>query len=186
MRGGAVAVGEALPGDVAGGMLAGVGREDIGTFYAREMPRLTSFVRGLSGSLDWHAAADVAQTAFERAVPRWASLTHPKAWLYKVAQHEALARCAAIAREMPVDAMPDRADSVSAAQAAEWRDYERWAWDLVLGLPPKQRQVMAWTVAGFADAEIASALEISTDAVKANRRYARKSLRRRLGSRREG
>ncbi len=52
-------------------------------------------------------------------------------------------------------------------------------------LPPKQREVMTWTLAGFADAEIAEALGLSTDAVKHNRHYARKNLRKRLGAQRE-
>jgi RNA polymerase sigma factor (sigma-70 family) len=178
-----VEAGETWRRDLAGEMLAGVeSREDIGAFYAREMERLVMFVKSTSTSLDWHAAGDVAQTAFERALPRWSSLTYPKAWLYKVAYREALARCAVLDRESPVDTMPDRADQVSAEQAAEWRDSQRRLWELVAGLPPKQRAVMAWTVGGFADAEIASVLELSTDAVKANRRYARKTLQKRLRS----
>jgi DNA-directed RNA polymerase specialized sigma24 family protein len=39
---------------------------------------------------------------------------------------------------------------------------------------------MTWTLAGFADAEIADALGQSTDAVKQSRRSARRNLMRRL------
>jgi RNA polymerase sigma-70 factor, ECF subfamily len=49
------------------------------------------------------------------------------------------------------------------------------------GLPPKQRQVMTWTLAGFSDAEIARALGLSSGAVKQSRYYARQNLARRLG-----
>jgi RNA polymerase sigma factor (sigma-70 family) len=171
---------------VVSGNLEGVAITDIATFYEKEMPRLVLFVRTLSTSLDGHAAADVAQTAFERALPRWASLHNPKAWLYKVAHREALARCAAVRREVPADAVPDRPDQMSAALAAEWRDEQRQVMAHLQSLAPKQREVMTWTLAGFNDAQIAEALGMSTDAVKANRRYARINLKKRLGARRRG
>jgi RNA polymerase sigma-70 factor (ECF subfamily) len=163
-----------------GWMLAGVNQDDIGAFYLKEMPRLVLFVHTLSGSLDWHAAADVAQTAFERALPRWAGLSHPKTWLYTVARHEAFARCAAMRRELPADVLPEQADEVSAALAAERREEQREVIRLLESLPPKQRDVMTWTLAGFSDAEIAGVLSITTDAVKANRHYARQKLRKQL------
>ena len=161
--------------------LEGVNPPDIGAFYEKEMPRLVLFVMALSSSLDGHAAADVAQTGFERALPRWPGLRHPKAWLYKVAQREAIARSEAIRREMPAEAIPDRPDEMSAALAAEWRAEQREVMTCLRALAPKQRQVMTWTLAGFNDAEIAEALSLSTDAVKSSRRYARNNLKKRLG-----
>jgi RNA polymerase sigma-70 factor (ECF subfamily) len=164
-------------------MLGGVNPADIGAFYEREMPRLVLFVKSLSSTLDGHAAADVAQTAFERALPRWPALRHPKAWLYKVAQHEAIARCEAMGREMPAETIPDQPDHMSAALAAELRAEQRDVLGYLQVLAPKQRQVMLWTLAGFSDAEIAEALDLSTDAVKSNRRYARRNLSKQLGRR---
>jgi DNA-directed RNA polymerase specialized sigma24 family protein len=82
------------------------------------------FVKTLSGSLDGHAAADIAQTAFERALPRWPTLRYPKAWLYRMAHNEAMARIAALQREMPTEVLPDRPDEA---------------------LAPAQRQVMTWS-----------------------------------------
>jgi RNA polymerase sigma factor (sigma-70 family) len=165
--------------------LEGMNPAEFEAFYEKEMPRLVLFVKTLSSSLDGHAAADVAQTAFERALPRWPALRHPKAWLYRVAHNEALARSAAIRREMPAESIPDRPDQMSAALAAEWRAEQRDVMTFLQGLPPKQRQVMTWTLAGFSDAEIAGVLDLTTDAVKQNRRYARKNLRKQLGSRRD-
>lgn len=153
---------------------------DIGAFYEREVPRLVLFVT-LSTGLDIHAAADVAQAAFEKALPRWPTLRNPRAWLYRVAQHEALARCAAVRREIPVDVLPDRPDQLSAAVAVELRAEQREVMAHLQGLPPKQRQVMTWSLAGFGDAEIAGALGLSTDAVKQSRYYARRNLVKRLG-----
>jgi RNA polymerase sigma factor (sigma-70 family) len=153
---------------------------EIGAFYEREMPRLVLFVT-VSTGLDSHGAADVAQAAFEKALPRWPTLRNPRAWLYRVAQHEALARCEAVRREVPVDVVPDRPDQLSAALAAELRAEQQEVMAHLRSLPPKQRQVMTWTLAGFGDAEIAEALELSTDAVKQSRYYARRNLVKRLG-----
>jgi RNA polymerase sigma factor (sigma-70 family) len=153
---------------------------EIGAFYEREMPRLVLFVT-VSTGLDIHAAADVAQVAFEKALPRWPTLRNPRAWLCRVAWHEALGRCEAVRREVPVDVVPDWPDQLSAALAAELRAEQRTVLAHLQGLPPKQRQVMTWTLAGFGDAEIADALGLSADAVKQNRYYARRNLAKRLG-----
>jgi RNA polymerase sigma factor (sigma-70 family) len=153
---------------------------DVGAFYEREMPRLVLFVT-ISTGLDMHAAADVAQTAFEKALPRWPTLGNPRAWLHRVAFREALARCEAARREIPVDVLPEQPDQQSAALAAELRAEQREVMAHLQGLPPKQRQVMTWTLAGFGDAEIADALGLSTDAVKQSRYYARRNLAQRLG-----
>lgn len=165
---------------VVGENLEGVDPAEIGAFYGREISRLVLFVT-VSTGLDIHAAADVAQAAFEKALPRWPTLRNPRAWLYRVAYHEALARCEAVRREVPVDALPDRPDQLSAALAAELRAEQREVLTLLQGLPPKQRQVMTWTLAGFADAEIADALGLSTSAVKQSRYYARRNLAKQLG-----
>jgi RNA polymerase sigma factor (sigma-70 family) len=150
----------------------------IAAIYEKEMPRLVMFVV-TTARLDVHAAADVAQTAFERAVPRWPALENPKAWLYRVARNEA------IGRELPAEFIPEQPDPMSAAVMAELRDEQRSVMTHLKGLPPKQREVMTWTLAGFSDAEIASELGISAEAVKSNRRYARATLRKRLGAKRK-
>lgn len=165
--------------------LEGVHAAEIGAFYEKEMPRLVLFVKTLSTSLDGHAAADIAQTAFERALPRWPALRFPKTWLYRVAYNEAMARIAAIQREMPAEVLPDRPDEMSAALAAEWRAEQRDVMAHLQALAPAQRQVMTWTLAGFSDAEIAEALDLTTGAVKQNRYYAKKNLRKRLEARRD-
>jgi RNA polymerase sigma factor (sigma-70 family) len=175
-----VLLGDGARSSMVGAKLKGVNPADIGTFYEREMPRLVLFV-ALSTSLDIHAAADAAQAAFEKALPRWPTLRNPRAWLYRVAHHEALARSKAVRREVPVDVLPDRPDQLSAALAAELRAEEQEVVAHLRGLPPKQRQVMTWTLAGFGDTEIAGALGLSTDAVKQSRYYARKNLVKRLG-----
>lgn len=173
-------LGDRARSSVVGEMLGRVNPAEIGAFYEREMPRLVLFVT-ISTGLDVHAAADVAQAAFEKALPRWPALHNPRAWLHRVAEREALARCEAVHREVPVDVVPDRPDQLSAALAAELRAEQREVMAHLRGLPPKQRQVMTWTLAGFGDAEIARSLGLSTGAVKQSRYYARRNLAKRLG-----
>jgi RNA polymerase sigma factor (sigma-70 family) len=175
-----VLLGDGARSAVVGEKLERVNPAEIGAFYEREMPRLVLFVTTSAG-LDIHAAADVAQAAFEKALPRWPTLRNPRAWLHRVALHEALARCKAVRREIPVDVVPDQPDQLSAALAAELRAEQRQVMAHLRGLPTKQRQVMTWTLAGFGDAEIADALGLSTDAVEQNRYYARRKLANRLG-----
>ncbi len=177
--------GDQWPPAAVGEKLDSVLAEEIAAFYDREMPRLVLFVMTLSSSLDGHAAADIAQTAFERALPRWPGLRYPKAWLYKVAHNEAVARAAAVEREMPTAAIPDQPDQMSVALAAEWRAEQRDVMAHLQALAPKQRQVMTWTLAGFTDAEIGEALGLSTDAVKQRRRDAKNNLRKRLAARKD-
>jgi RNA polymerase sigma factor (sigma-70 family) len=175
-----VLLGDGSSSSVAGEKLERVPPSEIGAFYEREMPRLVLFVT-VSTGLDVHAAADVAQAAFEKALARWPTLRNPRAWLCRVAQREALARFEAVRREVPVDVIPDRPDHLSAALAAELRAEQVEVMAHLRGLPPKQRQVMTWTLAGFSDAEIARALGLSSGAVKQSRYYARQNLARRLG-----
>jgi RNA polymerase sigma-70 factor (ECF subfamily) len=175
-----VLLGDGTRSSLVGEELKRVNPAEIGTFYEREMPRLVVFVTTRTG-LDIHAAADVVQTAFEKALTRWPTLRNPRAWLYRVAQNEALARCEALRREGPIHLAPDRPDPLSAALDAELREEQREVMAHLRELPPKQQEVMAWTLAGFGDAEIAEVLGLSTNAVKQSRYYARRNLAKRLG-----
>jgi RNA polymerase sigma factor (sigma-70 family) len=180
-----VLLGDSVRSAVVGEKLEGLNPIEVGAFYEREMPQLVLFVT-ISTGLDTHAAADAAQAAFEKALSRWATLRNPRAWLYTVAQREALARCEAVRREVPVDVVPDWPDQLSAALAAEQRAEQREVMARLRDLPLKQRQVMTWTLAGFGDAEIADALGLSRDAVKQSRYYARRNLAKKLGLARGG
>jgi RNA polymerase sigma factor (sigma-70 family) len=175
-----VLLGDGARSSVAGEKLERVNPAEIGAFHEREMPRLVLFVT-MSTGLDIHAAADVAQSAFEKALPRWPTLRNPRAWLCRVARHEALARHEAVRREVPVDVVPDWPDQLPTALAAELRSEQQEVMAHLRDLPQKQRQVMTWTLARFGDAEIADALGLSTDAVKQSRYYARRNLAKRLG-----
>ena len=156
---------------------------DFDAFYDAERRALVRFVMFL-GCADAGAAEDIAQTAFTRAFAVWSTIRFPRAWLRKVAQNEYLRHCRRATRETSLDADPGRADrlaGVSATMAMEQQAVTREVLaDGLAGLPPKQRQVMAWVWDGFSDAEIAAELGDSVTAVRKNRNRAVKKLRQSL------
>ena len=156
---------------------------DFAAFYQSERRSLVRFVMFL-GCADADMAEDIAQTAFTRAFPVWTEIRLPHAWLRKVAQNEFFRHCRAAARETSLEAAPERADRVagiSVAMALEQQSDTREVLAAVIaGLPPKQRQVMAWYWDGFSDAEIASQIGDSDAAVRKNRSRAMKKLKQSL------
>ena len=130
---------------------------EFNAFYHAERVPLVRFVMFLGADPD--TAEDVVQTAFTRAFPMWHTIRFPQAWLRKVAQNEYFGHCRAAARQTSLDAAPGRADraaGISAALALDQQAHTRQFLSAgIAGLPPKQRQVMAWTWDGFSDAEIA-------------------------------
>jgi RNA polymerase sigma factor (sigma-70 family) len=159
-----------------------VANVEFDVFYHAERVSLVRFVMFLGADPD--TAEDVAQTAFTRAFPKWPTIRFPQAWLRKVAQTEYFGQCRATARETSLDAAPSRADrpaGIAAALALEQQAHSRQFLAAgIANLPPKQRQVMAWTWDGFSDAEIAGQLGDSEAAVRKNRSRAMKNLRRLL------
>jgi RNA polymerase sigma factor (sigma-70 family) len=165
-----------------------VANVEFNAFYHAERVRLVRFVMFLGADPD--TAEDVVQTAFTRAFPVWHTIRFPQAWLRKVAQSEYAGHCRAAARQTSLDAAPGRADrpaGLSAAMALEQQAATREVLATgIAGLPPKQRQVMAWAWDGFSDAEIASELGDSEAAVRKNRSRAMRNLRRALADERRG
>jgi RNA polymerase sigma-70 factor (ECF subfamily) len=150
---------------------------DFATCYAKELPRLAWFVMSLGANA--HEAADVAQSAFVEAFPKWESIRHPLAWLRQVAgriYYRRLERA-----ETPLEVVPDCQGPRSAATAIEMHEEARAVLAALADLPAKQRQLMAWYVDGFSPAEIASELDADPAAVRQNLAKARRNLKKQLG-----
>jgi RNA polymerase sigma-70 factor (ECF subfamily) len=158
---------------------------EFSAFYHAERIPLVRFVMLLGADPD--TAEDAVQTAFTRAFPVWRTIRFPHAWLRKAAQNEYFMHCRTTARETSLDAAPERAvggpAGISAALALEQEaDTRQFLAGGIADLPPKQRQVMAWTWDGFSDTEIAEQLGDSEAAVRMNRSRAMKNLRRSLAN----
>ena len=150
---------------------------DFSASYARELSSLVWFVMNLGA--DAHRAADVAQSAFAEAFVVWDRIQHPTAWLRRVAGR--LYYRYLVTQETSVEDVPDRQGPLSAASVFELRDEARRVLAALADLPPKQRQVMAWTIDGFSPAEIARELDVDPATVRQSLAKARKNLKQQLG-----
>lgn len=157
-------------------------RLDFSSCYARELSSLIWFVMSLGA--DAHRAADVAQSTFAEAFPIWDRIQHPNAWLRRVAGR--IYYRTMVPQETPVDVLPDRQGPLSAAAGVELHDEARVVLAALADLPPKQRQVIAWSIDGFSPGEIALELDVDPAAVRQNLAKARKNLKQALGVARGG
>lgn len=155
-------------------------RSEFTAFYRDTAPRLVAFLRWQGAPLP--DAADCAQEALAQAFRRWSTLRHPHAWCRLVASR-LYARHLATVHEYPAEDLDRAAGAPLLAPDTGVDELEQRHTVLALldHLPPRQRQVMAWTYDGATPAEIAAALQISPDAVRSNLHKARTSLRDRRG-----
>ena len=114
-----------------------------------------------------------------RAYDRWASIQRPAAWARIVASRE-LVRCRASIREEPSEEATECALILRpSTDIAEW-EARHDILQVIRLLPPRQRQVIAWTLDGYTPAEIAEELKITPEAVRSNLMKARRTVSERL------
>ncbi len=147
--------------------------DDFCAFYRDFVPKLVGFLRLQGAQLA--EAADIAQDTMVQAHQRWETINHPAAWARTVASR-ALTRRIATVREDPSETISEGALLLTpSTNISEWEarhDILR-AFDQ---LPPRQRQVMAWTLQGYTPAEIADELKIKPEAVRASLMKARRAI----------
>ncbi|WP_084557636.1 sigma-70 family RNA polymerase sigma factor [Couchioplanes caeruleus] len=110
--------------------------------------------------------------------PQGPSLATPRAWARRVAARELARRVAELDYEILTDQVPERPALL--ANNADLSEQSRRIVAAIQELPPRQRQIMAWTYDGYAPAEIAEELDITPEAVRSSLRKARRSLIERL------
>lgn len=148
-------------------------------FYRRFIPILVGFLVWQGARLP--DAADLAQMTMGEAYRYWPTIREPEAWARRVASR-ALARHIARIEEDPVDELPEHSSLLrSMTNVIAWEQQHEVLRLLDL-LPPRQRQVMAWTLEGYTPAEIAKELKIESDAVRSSLSKARKTLAQYLGA----
>ncbi|MEV8205637.1 RNA polymerase sigma factor [Streptomyces sp. NPDC079189] len=152
-----------------------VARQQVDTefsaFYRATVRPLTGFLINQGASV--HVAADIAQEIMIDAYRNWAGISHHKAWVYKAASR-ALVRKVASVEESVADIPEPTSLLPHPDQIAEWEaKYD--ALLLVRSLPPRQRQVLAWTLAGFTPTDIADHLGLSAETVRANLKLGRRN-----------
>jgi RNA polymerase sigma factor (sigma-70 family) len=151
---------------------------DFNEFYRGFVPILVVFLVWQGAHLA--DAANIAQETMTTAYRRWSEIDHPKVWARTVASRK-LARHIASIEENPVE--PPEPNSLL-SDSIDMRTWEQRHAILVAlnHLSPRQRQVMAWTLDGYAPAEIASDLHISFQTVRVNLTQGRRALAAYLGT----
>ncbi|MER8012378.1 sigma-70 family RNA polymerase sigma factor [Streptomyces sp. NPDC094149] len=145
--------------------------EEFAAFYRANVRSLTGFL--INHGAGVQVAADIAQEAMTDAYRNWDRITHPKAWVHKAASRALVRKVASV--EDSVDDVPEPSSLVPRPDAiAEW-EAQHDALPLLRSLPMKQRQVMAWTLAGFTPADIADHLGLLAENVRANLKKARRA-----------
>ncbi|GAA1500840.1 sigma-70 family RNA polymerase sigma factor [Kitasatospora kazusensis] len=155
---------------------------DFSLFYRAFALRLTRFLmwQGASAAL----AADLTQDTMIKAYQGWSRIEAPEAWSRRVSSR-ALVRHLSRVEEDPVDLVPEPTSLLPRpGEAAEWEQQQEIL-HVLRGLPPRQRQVLAWTLDGFTPAEIADELGLEPGSVRANLLKARRAVAGRMTTREE-
>jgi RNA polymerase sigma-70 factor (ECF subfamily) len=120
-------------------------------------------------------AADITQDTLCKAYQRWDELDAPRAWAFRVASR-ALVRKIASVREDPIAEVPVPSPLLRTTADLDYWELQHDVIAALDQLPPRQRQVMAWTIYAYTPAEIASELAIKPATVRANLMKARRAL----------
>ncbi|MFD4880549.1 RNA polymerase sigma factor [Streptomyces sp. NPDC058420] len=121
-----------------------------------------------------HVAADIAQDTTAKAYRRWTQLHKPRAWVHTVASRAVIRTIAAVNEDL-VEPVPEPTSLRSCPNTnVEWE--ERYDMLLILqSLPFRQRQVLAWTLAGYKPSNIAEELRLPSETVRASLAKARRA-----------
>jgi RNA polymerase sigma factor (sigma-70 family) len=118
-------------------------------------------------------AADIAQDTMCAAYQRWFDLEKPRAWAFRVASRALGHRIYRV--EAPVASPPERSP-LWGGDEADLTALRTDILDAMASLPPRQRQVLAWSFYEYQPAEIADELGIDVDAVRASLYKARRAI----------
>ena len=148
-------------------------------FYREHLRRLVAYL--LYQGAPAHLAAELAQEAMIVAYQRWGTISSPRSYVWTVAYREFIRR--SLDPELPTAEVPERVILPHPEEAEQWLQ-KQLVIDVLKALPPRQRQVLALTLDGWAPAQIAVLLDIDSAAVRSNLMKARRNAdehRRRLG-----
>ena len=145
--------------------------QEFSAFYRGNIRALIGFL--INHGAGVQVAADMAQEVMTDAYRNWERIVYPKAWVHKAVSRALVRKRSSV--EEPVDDVPEPTALVPRPDViAEWEaQYD--ALPLLRSLPMKQRQVLAWTLAGFTPTDIADQLGLPAENVRANLKKARRA-----------
>lgn len=150
---------------------------EFAAFYTKSVPRLVAFLRWQGASVT--DATDCVQETMMQAYLRWSTVDHPHAWCRRVASRLYTRQLASL--EEPI-ADTETAGSPLLPTDTDLNAFEQrhYVLPLLERLPPRQRQVMAWTYDGCTPTEIATELTMNPEAVRSSLKKARATLKKLL------
>ncbi|MBF6183387.1 RNA polymerase sigma factor [Nocardia otitidiscaviarum] len=146
--------------------------ERFSGFYRANIANLVGFLVTQGARLA--DATDIAQDTMIKLWQSWSRIESPLAWARIVAGRELVRRYSAIEddhiNETEYSALLGYATNVDDwVQSAAYQE-------ALTTLPPRQRQVLVWTMQGYSTAEIAGELRITAATVRSNLRKARRAV----------
>lgn len=151
--------------------MPGVEQDFVG-FYRDHFRRLVVYL--LYQGAPAHLAAELAQDAMITAYQRWHTITAPRSYVWTVA-YRAFIRHALHEDEESVAEVPEPTVVLPHPQDAEAWLQQQEIMEVLRVLPPRQRQVLAFTLDGWSPAEMANLLGIDSPAVRSSLRKARRN-----------
>ncbi|MBF6289894.1 RNA polymerase sigma factor [Nocardia cyriacigeorgica] len=146
---------------------------EFAAFYRGSVTRLVGFLV-LQGARPADAA-EIVQEVMTKAWQSWSTIEHPLGWARVTASRAWVRRVAALDEDL-IEEFPDCSALFSAgSEIDEWIENHHY-YKLVTALPPRQRQVMVWTMEGCNPGQIADLLQIKPATVRSNLRKARRTL----------
>ena len=147
--------------------------DTFAAFYREAVPKLVLFLRWQGVPLT--DAADIAQETMILAYRDWPKLEHPAAWTRRVASRTWARRLAHNLEDPTLDDQAEGPTLLTVTDTEAW-EQRHDVLRVLDQLPPRQRQVLAWTLDGYAPAEIASQLNMSPEAVRSSLKKARRTV----------
>jgi RNA polymerase sigma factor (sigma-70 family) len=148
-------------------------REEFAEYYRDDFPRLVAFLMWLGASLS--DAAEVAQDTMAEAFKKWFTIQKPKPWTRTVASRMFLRKITNLEGEVLTEFLPEPPRLVLDDPGELYWAQEHQIYAVLQGLPPRQRQVFAWSLDGFSPKEIADILDMDPAAVRQSLRKARQA-----------
>ncbi len=149
--------------------------EEYRDFFRKEYRSVVRFLLLIGAS--WEEAEDAAQEAMAVAYGRWSAIEYPAQWVRKVARRCHVKSAQRDRRRPEIEAQ------VARIPQTEPDEYERlivgheWVLEVLRGLPPRQREILAWSLDGYQPKEIGYFLSKKPETVRSNLRAALNKVR---------
>jgi RNA polymerase sigma-70 factor (ECF subfamily) len=147
---------------------------EFSAFYREFTPTLVAFLVWQGARVS--DATEIAQDTMTLVFQSWESIRQPKAWARTVASRGYARRIGSL-QEDPTDPLPTvHTPLLPIDTDLDALTGRHEVLRLLALLPPRQRQVMAWTYDGYHPTEIAQELALTPEAVRASLLKARRTL----------